>query len=281
MRNIASESAPKALSGPAPSFWFTAAFWAFTYIVMTLRAGLLYGEDLELLNLKRVLTTGVGALVYLALIVHLGEAPNAARERRLKTALVLTVPAAALILVARLAFDFAFQETQDLIARNLLWVIMWTGYFAASVAAYVVYSYHRDIRAIERQPEATGRHQGGAAAAPPSFWVQRNGTSIRVTPEQIERFEAEGNYIRIHAQDGATGFVRLAMRRLADDLDPDAFIRVHRSTICRTSAITGLKRQFGGGLSVVLASGTEVAVGRTFAKAVLQQCAPTGAEPAP
>lgn len=96
-----------------------------------------------------------------------------------------------------------------------------------------------------------------------SLWTHRHQEFVRVPIDQIAWLEAEGDYVRIHADNGG-GLVRTTLSALEARLDPDHFIRVHRSAICRRSAITGLRRKATGALSVSLANGDRAPVGRTY-----------------
>lgn len=103
-----------------------------------------------------------------------------------------------------------------------------------------------------------------ALAGSDSLWVHRRGEFVRVPIERIEWIEAEGDYVRLHAEHGG-GLMRGTLTSLADRLDPGTFVRVHRSAICRMQAITGLRRKTTGALAVQLASGGEAPVGRRYA----------------
>jgi DNA-binding LytR/AlgR family response regulator len=97
-----------------------------------------------------------------------------------------------------------------------------------------------------------------------SLWVHRRGEFIRVPIDRIEWIEAEGDYVRLHADNGG-GLMRGTLTSLADRLDSGMFVRVHRSAICRMQAITGLRRKATGALAVQLAGGGEAPVGRSYA----------------
>lgn len=111
--------------------------------------------------------------------------------------------------------------------------------------------------------------RGRAATAPAgrlgdsdSLWVHRRGEFARVPIGAIEWFEAEGDYVRLHAEGG--GLMRGTLSALADRLDPHIFVRIHRSAICRCAAIAGLKRKPTGAVVALLASGAEAPVGRSY-----------------
>ncbi|MEZ0244319.1 MAG: LytR/AlgR family response regulator transcription factor [Sphingomonas sp.] len=102
-----------------------------------------------------------------------------------------------------------------------------------------------------------------AAIGEDSLWAHRHQEYVRVPIEQIVWLEAEGDYVRIHAGNGG-GLMRITLGALEAKLDPETFVRVHRSAICRRSAVTGLRRKATGALEVSLASGDWVPVGRSY-----------------
>lgn len=102
-----------------------------------------------------------------------------------------------------------------------------------------------------------------AAIGEDSLWAHRHQEFVRVPIEQIVWLEAEGDYVRIHAGNGG-GLLRTTLGALEAKLDPETFMRVHRSAICRRSAITGLRRKATGALEMSLASGDWVPVGRSY-----------------
>jgi two-component system LytT family response regulator len=53
------------------------------------------------------------------------------------------------------------------------------------------------------------------------------------------------------------------LTKLEDELDPERFIRVHRSTIVNVNEVRGLKKNDSGSLLVMLADGTSRGVSRT------------------
>jgi len=96
-----------------------------------------------------------------------------------------------------------------------------------------------------------------------TLWAHRHREVVRIAIDSIGWIEAEGDYVRLHTPDGG-GLVRMTLTALEAQLDESVFIRVHRSAICRRSAITGLRRKATGALVALLANGDEVPVGRMF-----------------
>lgn len=86
-------------------------------------------------------------------------------------------------------------------------------------------------------------------------------TSVRI--EDIECLEADRNYVNVHTPQRSY-LLRDTLASLEKSLRPDAFLRVHRSTIVNRHRIR--ERRSGGVL--VLGSGRIVRVSRAFAERV-------------
>ena len=85
---------------------------------------------------------------------------------------------------------------------------------------------------------------------------------IRVVPvDRIDYFAAEGNYVQIHAGED-THLISDTMQNLEKRLDPDAFVRIHRSTIVQLDRVETLLTSPGGNYAVRLRDGTRLKVAR-------------------
>ncbi|MET0270145.1 MAG: LytTR family DNA-binding domain-containing protein [Sphingomonas sp.] len=109
-----------------------------------------------------------------------------------------------------------------------------------------------------------------APAAPAwteEFWVPHRSEVIRVAAQDIERIDAERDYMRLHV--GARSFLlHQTISELERRLDPDRFVRLHRSTIVRRDRIAKLRHDGLGSWNAELQDGGEVRVGRTYLPAV-------------
>lgn len=95
------------------------------------------------------------------------------------------------------------------------------------------------------------------------FWVPHRSELIRLAAADIERIDAERDYVRLHT--GQRSYLLLhTIQRLEDRLDPARFIRLHRSTIVRRDRITGLRHDGLGVWSAELADGSALRIGRTY-----------------
>jgi DNA-binding LytR/AlgR family response regulator len=99
------------------------------------------------------------------------------------------------------------------------------------------------------------------------IWVNDRRGRVRVAVEDVVWFEAEREYVRIHGPERSY-LVRRALRELTDRLDPEQFLRLHRSALVNRGKIERVIRRASGGLAAVLTSGVEVPVGRKYQNAV-------------
>src|ERR1700680_2537206 len=84
---------------------------------------------------------------------------------------------------------------------------------------------------------------------------------IRVA--DIDWFATEGNYVRIHL--GSSSFlVRLTAASIEPQLDPSAFVRIHRRYIVNVDRIVEVQPWFAGDAIVVLKNGAKLKMSRTF-----------------
>jgi two-component system response regulator AlgR len=122
-------------------------------------------------------------------------------------------------------------------------------------------------RALERvRAHLAGGGGGGARGAPEhveEFWVPDHSGLVRIAAADVERITAERDYMRLHV--GARSWlIHRTIAKLADDLDPALFIRVHRSVILRKDTITGLFRDDSGHWNARLREGGEQRIGRSY-----------------
>jgi two-component system LytT family response regulator len=100
----------------------------------------------------------------------------------------------------------------------------------------------------------------------PSSYLERIAVEsrgqVRVVPvESIDYITASGPYAELHVGD-TTHVIRERMQTLEDRLDPELFMRVHRSTIVRLDEIDALLYNAGGDYAVRLKSGERLSVSR-------------------
>ena len=86
---------------------------------------------------------------------------------------------------------------------------------------------------------------------------------VRVVPvSQIEYITASGPYVELHTSERAY-LIREAIHTLEERLDPNRFLRIHRSIIVRVDLIDTFHRGAGGDYEVQLKSGARLRVSRS------------------
>ena len=79
----------------------------------------------------------------------------------------------------------------------------------------------------------------------------------------IEWIEAQGDYVKLHI--GKEGhLLRETMMATAERLDPDRFVRIHRSRIVNLDHVREIRPLWGGDYSVLMRDGTELIMSRTY-----------------
>jgi len=95
--------------------------------------------------------------------------------------------------------------------------------------------------------------------------INTPGRVLFLAVAEIDWIESAGNYVRIHAA-AESHLYRETMRELESKLDPEEFLRIHRSTIVRIDRIRELRPWFHGAFVVVLRDGTELQSSRGFSE---------------
>ncbi|MFM5886644.1 MAG: LytR/AlgR family response regulator transcription factor [Novosphingobium sp.] len=123
-------------------------------------------------------------------------------------------------------------------------------------------------RAIARAVARRGSRIAGQGTWLSEFWVPHRSELLRIAAADVDRIDAERDYVRLHVgqQDGnARSYLMLqTVTGLEARLDPERFIRLHRSTILRRDRITGLRYDGLGVWSAELEDGSSVRIGRTY-----------------
>lgn len=93
--------------------------------------------------------------------------------------------------------------------------------------------------------------------------IKDRGQIFRVDVDTIERIDAAGDYMCIYTADNSL-ILRETMKDLEKRLDPRNFQRVHRSTIVNLSLVRQVKPHTNGECFLVLDSGAQVKVSRSY-----------------
>lgn len=99
------------------------------------------------------------------------------------------------------------------------------------------------------------------------IFVQKSEKLFNLPVEEIVYLEASGDYTIISTKNDQ--FVSSSgIGKLEEMMNPDIFIRVHRSTIVNVNYLKEIERHFNGGMVVKMQSGKSFPVSRTYAKQI-------------
>ena len=124
-------------------------------------------------------------------------------------------------------------------------------------------------RALARRGDraSTSKDSGNGSQWLDELWVPHRSELIRIGMSEVDRIDAERDYVRLHVGEGDDRRSYLLLQTIAGleaKLDPAQFIRIHRSTILRREAIAGLRHDGLGVWSAELVDGEALRIGRTY-----------------
>jgi len=93
--------------------------------------------------------------------------------------------------------------------------------------------------------------------------VRSAGKTVFVDVDEIDWIEAAENYVQLHAG-RAEHLLHVTMNALEKSLDPDIFLRIHRSVIVNVRRIKELQPVMHGEYVITLANGVRLQSGRNY-----------------
>ena len=93
--------------------------------------------------------------------------------------------------------------------------------------------------------------------------IKSNGRVFFLHVDEVEWIEAEGNYVSIHAGKKAH-LLRETISGMEAQLDPQKFIRVHRSAIVNLNRVKELQPWSHGEYRIILKDGTQLTLSRSY-----------------
>lgn len=118
-------------------------------------------------------------------------------------------------------------------------------------------------RAIARVVARRGERTEPASEWLEEFWVPHRSELVRVPAADVRQIDAERDYVRLHVGDQSYLLLQ-TITSLQERLDPERFIRIHRSHILRRDHVAGLKHEGLGVWSVETKDGETLRIGRTY-----------------
>ncbi len=99
---------------------------------------------------------------------------------------------------------------------------------------------------------------------PDSLSIKDGGEVTMLKVRMISWIDAAGDYMCVHTTDGKTHIMRKTMKELESELNPDKFVRIHRSVMVNRTMVEKLVTHANGEYHLVLESGQELKVSRSY-----------------
>jgi len=110
---------------------------------------------------------------------------------------------------------------------------------------------------------AAARDVAAGRARPAERVLIRDGARVHVIPsEKIDYIEAQDDYVQIHSE-GKAFLKNQRMAELEEQLDPDIFIRIHRSYLVNIACVARIEQASKDSHQAVLHNGTRLAISRS------------------
>lgn len=119
-------------------------------------------------------------------------------------------------------------------------------------------------RAVVRARDRVAMADSTASPWLAEFWVTLRGDIVRIAAADVDYIVAERDYMRLHTG-GRSFLIHETIARLETRLDPQSFVRIHRSVIVRRDRVAQLLHDRAGGWRVALVDGAILPVGRSHA----------------
>jgi two-component system LytT family response regulator len=108
---------------------------------------------------------------------------------------------------------------------------------------------------------------GDAKAFPQRLAIRDGSETICVDVDKIDWIDAAGDYMCVHAA-GNTYVLRGTMKHLEKVLNPETFVRVHRSAIVNRHRVTSMRPHRNGEYFLQLEGDTELKLSRKYKKSI-------------
>ncbi len=120
-----------------------------------------------------------------------------------------------------------------------------------------------ELTGKELSLEAALDAAGNARRYPQRLAIRDGAETACVDVEEIDWIDAAGDYMCVHAN-GDTHVLRGTMKHLEELLNPETFVRVHRSAIVNRHRVTSMRPHRNGEYFLSLGSATELKLSRKY-----------------
>ena len=112
-----------------------------------------------------------------------------------------------------------------------------------------------DSSELSRAMELIKKLAGGGASPPLpylKFLRAGIGDTVRIVPvDELTHLQAQDKYVSLYTAEGEH-LIRISLKELADQLDPNVFVQVHRSAIVNMRVVVTAERDFTGRVLLTL-----------------------------
>jgi two-component system, LytTR family, response regulator len=128
------------------------------------------------------------------------------------------------------------------------------------------------LRRLLAEVLGSGREGEPPAKTGPQFFervaVKTDGATRILQIADVDWFETDGNYVRVHVGK-STYLIRSTANRLQEELDPRRFARIHRRFLVNIDRVVGLEPWFGGDAIVLMRDGSKLRLSRNYREGFL------------
>ena len=125
-------------------------------------------------------------------------------------------------------------------------------------------AHERLVRLLESRRMTEGR-----SASVRWFTVRDGRRFLIVRTDEIDWMDSASNYVQLHAR-GRSLLLRSTMSELEERLDPQLFVRIHRSTMVNVERIEEISPSGQGDFTVTLRDGTTLRMSRSYGGRLLR-----------
>ena len=93
--------------------------------------------------------------------------------------------------------------------------------------------------------------------------IRRDGRIVFLDTREIEWIQADDKYVHFHTARGRC-MVRKTLNAIQSELDPNRFVRIHRSAIINVDRIKELQPSFSGKHAVLMENGARLILSRKY-----------------
>ncbi len=184
-------------------------------------------------------------------------------------AITLVVISAVLAWATRLDAHPLLPTLRDQLAFNGLLLFFAT--IALDCIGHAMLFYRRALTAADPAPAPSSGYLSQVT-------VKARGVLTLLDLADVVWIEAQGNYLALHAG-GTAHLIRETLARFESKLDPNQFVRIHRSAVVAVGRIRTLERQPGGDAKIILDDGSIVRMSRSYGEALKAKIPANGPHP--